>query len=154
MAVEGFVEPGPPPPSIVNPEWLRKPTGEDLTQYYPEAAQREALDGRATISCAVSEAGDVERCSVISESPEGYGFGQAALKLSPLFKMRPKSQDGIPVEGSVRIPIVFRIPEAPAPQPYVLQPADLAGPAVGLGAAVVLSLLLLAIYAWTARRRT
>ena len=157
MPIEGFIEPGPPPPSIVNPDWQRKPGGDDLARYYPEAAMRQELGGRATISCAVTEAGDVERCVVVSEDPEGLEFGAAALKLAPLFKMRPKSLDGIPVEGTVRIPIVFRVPEAPPPapppSPEAIREGALLASAVLLGVAVVAALLLAGLYALFGRRR-
>ena len=40
------------------------------------------------------------------------GFGEATLRMSKLFRMRPKTQDGAPVEGgSVRIPIRFNLPK-------------------------------------------
>ena len=40
------------------------------------------------------------------------GFGDAAMKLSKLFKMRPQTKDGQPVDGgTVRIPIAFRLPK-------------------------------------------
>lgn len=49
---------------------------------------------------------------MVSETPPDYGFGQAALRLSQTFQMQPKIADGTPVAGgTVRIPIVFRVPE-------------------------------------------
>ena len=40
------------------------------------------------------------------------GFGDAAMKMSKLFKMRPQTKDGQPVDGgTVRIPIRFTLPK-------------------------------------------
>jgi protein TonB len=47
---------------------------------------------------------------VLSEDPADQGFGDAAIKLSKLFKMRPQTKDGAPTNGgTVRIPIRFQI---------------------------------------------
>ena len=68
------------------------------------------VSGKAEISCTVMASGKVANCNVISEDPSDQGFGDAALKLSKLFKMRPQSRDGVPTSGgTVRIPIRFQI---------------------------------------------
>ena len=55
--------------------------------------------------------GTLEGCSVTSENPGDYGFGDAAIKLSRLFRMKPKTLDGSPVDGGqITIPIVFTVP--------------------------------------------
>lgn len=101
-----------PPYAVTNPDWLRKPQGRDLARFYPDRAQREEVGGAATILCSVTVKGGLEACRVVSEAPVGYGFGQAALRLSQTFQMKPKMDDGTPVAGgTVRIPIVFRVPE-------------------------------------------
>ena len=105
--------PAPPPPRpavITNPDWVRRPSGEDLARYFPDRASRNSISGRATINCQVTASGGLEGCSVVSEDPADYGFGEAALRMSRLFRMRPQSRDGVPVGGaSVRIPITFRL---------------------------------------------
>jgi protein TonB len=51
-------------------------------------------------------------CSIIEEAPKGGGFGAAALKMSHLFKMTPKTTDGQSVAGAkVVIPIRFNPPK-------------------------------------------
>ena len=97
---------------LTNPDWMRKPTGEDVARYYPDRAQRMEVEGRASLSCRVSARGTLEGCTVTSEEPADVGFGDAAMKLSKLFKMRPSTKDGQPTDGGqVRIPIVFKLPK-------------------------------------------
>lgn len=93
--------------------------GPDIMRYYPEQAQRIGLEGKAVISCTITAEGRLADCAVVSEDPPGFGFGEAAVKMSTLFKMRPKTQGGAPVDGGkVTIPIRFRLPkDTPATPP-------------------------------------
>jgi protein TonB len=66
--------------------------------------------GRAEITCQVTARGTLTGCSVVSEDPSGQEFGTQALKMTKLFKMRPKTKDGAPVDGAtVNIPIRFQL---------------------------------------------
>lgn len=97
---------------ITNADWLRKPTSEDMARYYPERATRMNIEGRATLSCTVNARGTLDACSVSAEEPSEAGFGDAAIKLSKLFKMRPMTKDGAPVDGGkINIPIRFQLPK-------------------------------------------
>ena len=71
-----------------------------------------SVEGKASLSCKVSARGTLEGCSVTAEEPSDMGFGDAAIKMSKLFKMRPMSKDGQPVDGgTVRIPLRFVLPK-------------------------------------------
>jgi protein TonB len=86
----------------------------DIRSFYPERAQRLEMEGKAVISCTATAAGTLENCSVVSEEPQDFGFGDAAIKMAPLFKMRPTTADGEPVAGgTVRVPVVFKLPPSP-----------------------------------------
>ena len=99
-------------PGDANPNWIRKPSGEDMANVFPKAAIDKRIGGRALISCKVTVEGFLETCKALSESPEGLGFGQAGLQLAPQFRMSPKIRGGKAVAGGeVRVPIVWGPPQ-------------------------------------------
>ena len=96
---------------ITNPDWIRRPDADDLTRYYPDRASRLNKGGHARMSCTVTASGTLTNCSIVSEDPADLGFGQAALDMAKLFKMRPQTRDGAAVGGaSVLIPLTFNPP--------------------------------------------
>ena len=113
-------------------DWRASPNPDQLQRFYPERAQRENVGG--SVKCALSPQAVLHDCRVLSETPPGMGFGEAALKTTQLFQMAPATHDGQPIESSVIIPIRFALPET-AP----LDVRDLIPDLIGLG----LSLLVL-----------
>lgn len=106
----------PTPHVIVKADWVVKPKSVDLVEFYPPEAAKSGIGGAATIGCAVSAEGRLVDCQVLGETPAHAGFGEAALKLSERFQMKPMSRDGQPVSGGrVRIPIRFALPRPPQP---------------------------------------
>jgi len=110
--------------TVVNPDWISKPSGDDVSRFYPALPRLIGLSGRAMLTCSVTALGILEACSISGEIPAGMGFGAATLQLAPYFHMRPMSVDGAPVSGAqVAVPVLFQIADEvatssdPSPSP-------------------------------------
>lgn len=99
----------PPTPSApVKPDWMRMPTGDQVGNILPKAALRKNVQGEAQIRCTVKDDGGVTGCKAISETPQGYGFGDAAVTGSKYFQMRGTKYGGPSVGGAtVTFTILF-----------------------------------------------
>ncbi|PZN98729.1 MAG: energy transducer TonB, partial [Alphaproteobacteria bacterium] len=95
----------PRPPVITNPSWNRRPAGE-----FPERAQSRGIEtGSAVLECTVNPNGSVSGCVIISETPSGAGFGQAALTGARRAQLTPRSVDGVATGGKVRFTTRFAV---------------------------------------------
>jgi TonB family protein len=99
--------------AVTAPDWLRKPTGENMAETYPPDAARKGLQGRAAMKCSVGLDGKLKDCVVLAEAPKNMGFGKAALALSKYFLMTVPSGK----EASVTIPITWRLAAGPQAPP-------------------------------------
>lgn len=110
-----LVSPDPTPapdPVIRNPEWIRRPSGDQLMRAYPSRALEAGVAGAAVLSCGVRADGGITGCTVVGETPGGYGFGRAAQGLSRHFRISPRTIDGRAVEGSrVTVNLRFTLPD-------------------------------------------
>ncbi|MBI1199732.1 MAG: TonB family protein [Phenylobacterium sp.] len=92
------------------PDWLRRPSPNDLLTVYPKEAFHRGTSGRAVINCIVTVQGALRDCVAISETPAGAHFGDSAIALTPQFTMKPATRKGVPVLSVVSIPVNFAMP--------------------------------------------
>ena len=106
---------------IVRPEWTRTINPEKIVALYPAAAADQGItSGIGVADCLVAPDGTLTDCRVARESPEGVGFGAAAVAVASITQMNPWSPEGRPSHGvRLKLPINFSL----APEP-VSPPAD------------------------------
>ncbi|MDB5469842.1 MAG: hypothetical protein JWR84_1402 [Caulobacter sp.] len=97
---------------VARPVWLQRPTKAQLEAAYPRMALRRNVSGLAVLWCSVRPDGWLRDCRVVSETSTGYGFGQAAIDVSPRYRLASKDALGRRVAGRfVRFSVVFRTPD-------------------------------------------
>lgn len=103
-------DPAPPAPSpaLTNATFLERPDGRDFARYYPGNALRRGVGGRVVLDCSVAASGRLN-CSVASEEPAGWGFGDASLRAAQHFRVAPATADGQATSGGrLRVPMTWR----------------------------------------------
>jgi tetratricopeptide (TPR) repeat protein len=78
--------------------------------YEPERAARYGVDGKATLQCTEDPKGRFSDCSVVSETPTGFAFGFASLKMvkARALSLRPMAPGEQARE--VRFDVPFTLP--------------------------------------------
>jgi TonB family protein len=104
-------------PANTNADWIQHPTPEQTMWVYPPRAADQGINGNAILVCTVNTAGLAVNCQVVEETPQNYGFGDAAIALSREFRFRPATRGGQPAPSQVRVPIVFAVPPEPSATP-------------------------------------
>jgi TonB family protein len=93
---------------LTDPLWEKAPDRAEWAKAYPSAAAKAGLAGDVKLRCAADGAGLLRNCAVISETPIGQGFGDAALALASGMALKPRAIDGRPVAGrSLIVPVRF-----------------------------------------------
>lgn len=78
-------------------------TGQD--RLTPKRALAEHVEGVAVLVCRQAEAGRLSDCRIGLEAPEGYGFAEAAMRMSGQMKIVPAEQR--PVGEILTMPVSF-----------------------------------------------
>ena len=104
-----------------------RPSQADFERLGPPVAVRDRVSGRATLDCALTAAGRLRDCKIKGETPAGQGFGEAALRLTPYYRVARTEE--VELEGS-RLPFTvrFRYAEFSPPALAGAAPAPVAPP--------------------------
>src|SRR5262249_13417587 len=71
------------------PVWLVEPTHEQIRHRHPPRAAEREKRGSVDLLCRVRDADGVLGCAIVGEDPPGWGFGEAALRVSDLYRIAP-----------------------------------------------------------------
>jgi TonB family protein len=105
-----------------------------IAAWYPAGAKAKGLEGEATISCRRMPHGAPAGCFVVSQSPPGAGFGDAALVIAARAKDDPSVDVPAPyVQAYHPITFSFRLKPTLSIEPnlllpYAVQPSEWFGP--------------------------
>jgi TonB family protein len=103
--------PTPPAPegTIPNAAWATTPTVAQVAAVYPAASPQETrVHAFVVLDCTTNEAGVPGDCNTAMETPAGRGFGDAAKRLTGLYRLAATQPGGVPVSGAkVRLLISF-----------------------------------------------
>lgn len=80
----------PPPPASPAPMAAPNAAAAAVLAFYPPAAKAAGVEGQAVISCGHNAHLALKGCTVVSETPPGQGFGQAALAMAAQSPDNPK----------------------------------------------------------------
>jgi hypothetical protein len=100
------------------------PSNEDLQREYPRIALMMGLGANVSMACKTLADGRLDDCHVTSEEPDGMGFGAATVRTAVYFRVKPATKDGVPVEGSITIPLRWQTEGFPPPATLTLAPAS------------------------------
>ncbi len=86
---------------VQDPIWIATPGPYAFSRALPKPTTLLHVSFRTILRCAIGTDGRMADCAVLSETPPGLGFAQAALKVAPLYRVGPTSKSGEPTAGAV-----------------------------------------------------
>jgi protein TonB len=92
---------------LARARWVRMPTNNEMKPYWPPAAVAAKLSGKAILECVVPRVGPPTRCRALAETPVGSGFGQAAVTMSPIFRIVPVTRARQVEDMPIIVPVTF-----------------------------------------------
>ncbi|QTC91745.1 energy transducer TonB [Brevundimonas goettingensis] len=88
------------------PRIIRGPALRDIGRARPRGTRGR---GEVGVRCRIRLDQTLDQCRVVSETPPGQGFAEAALPLTSAFRFLPPTENGVPVEGQTVV-VTIRFP--------------------------------------------
>jgi len=92
------------PVVITDPVWVERPRNPE--RFYPREAFMQEIAGEVVLDCDVGLNGRLD-CAIVFETPQGRGFGDAALRIAGAHIMRPPTRNGAPAPARYRMVVPF-----------------------------------------------
>lgn len=88
---------------------MRGASPREILSVVPPEARQARQSGRAAVNCVILVDQRLDDCRIVSETPQGYRFGEAGLRAATFFRYRPPmTASGRPLEGQrVTINVMF-----------------------------------------------
>ncbi len=81
--------------------FVEGPSSRQIADAAPAAAKRGRINGMVSLRCVIGLDSRLHDCRVVSETPEGMGFGEAAVRVATAyFRFSPPTRNGRPVAGT------------------------------------------------------
>lgn len=77
-----------------------------FNEHFPPIALATGQSGRVTLSCEIAADG-ASQCTAAEESPEGVGFGAAAVAMAQAWRFAPRMENGRTVASVLRVNVAF-----------------------------------------------
>lgn len=103
---------------VMGPGWMGARLNTGARMNYPAAALDAGVSGVVMVACKVAEAGMLRDCRVARETPPGWGFGAAAVRMHENVRVPAGTPGG---------PAVFTVPFCVTPESCAAQTAISAG---------------------------
>lgn len=79
---------------------IRGASPREILSVVPPEARQARQAGRAAVNCVILADQTLDECRIVSETPQGYRFGEAGLRAASFFRYRPPmTASGRPLEG-------------------------------------------------------
>lgn len=97
--------------AVTAADWAREVSWEQIYAVHPARAHAVNVSGEAVLTCLAARTGKLRNCRVTSETPGGWSFGRAALRMVPDLRVAPRRENGVVIDnGQVYFTIRFDMP--------------------------------------------
>jgi TonB family protein len=98
--------------TITSADWIYKPSSDIMNTFLPRNVKTEPghRAGEVVLKCKLHPDATVSNCTVIDQTNPAVPFGEAAVRASSMFRIRPRAANGTATdENWVLIPVSYDV---------------------------------------------